>query len=190
MIIYGDSYTSGENNGNISFADYLGIESKGVSGTCLDEYSIYPVHGESFVSLYQKHDGIVLLEYGINDAASLTAGYVADNVIRVAVAKTADLLKDNDAYFLALTEDPIDLDSFCARYTNYLRDDYLKGLYPALYANTFRRHYEFFISLMRKKFKTLYMLPSGFKDFDEDGIHPTDKGYKIIAEYLKSQFGG
>lgn len=41
--------------------------------------------------------------------------------------------------------------------------------------------------LLRKKFKVLYMLPDGFRDFDEDGIHPTDKGYRIIAKHLEAQ---
>lgn len=31
------------------------------------------------------------------------------------------------------------------------------------------------------------MLTDNFQEFDKDGIHPTDKGYKIIAEHLRKQ---
>lgn len=188
MIIYGDSYTSGENNGNISFADYLDLKKCGVSGSCLGEYSIYPVQGGSFLSSYKKSGKAVLLEYGINDAASLAVGYVSMDTIKVSIAKTVDLLKDNDVYFLALTKNEDDLKAFCERYVDYLNLDYLGGLYTVS-DTAFQDGYKSFVALTQKKFKTLYMLPDGFQDFDKDGIHPTNKGYKIIAEYLKSQLG-
>ena len=186
MIIYGDSFTSGENNNNVSFADYLKQGKCGISGSCLDEYSIYPVKDGSFLASYQSCKEIVLLEYGINDAASLVTGYATADVIKVSIAKVADLLKDTNAYFLALTKKQSDLKSFCIRYANYLNHDYLKGLYT-ISDTAYQTSYELFIALMQEKFKMLYMLPDDFQDFDEDGIHPTDKGYKIIAEYLKAQ---
>ena len=183
MIVFGDSLTSGENNGNISFADYLGIEKRGISGTCLDEYSIYPASGGL---LSQLHDfsGTVLLEYGINDAASLVTGYVDIAKIKVSIAKVYDLVKD--AYFLMLSSDYADMKLFSTRYAKYLNSDYLKDLY-GIEADDFLWCYVRFCEMMQRKFKTLYMLPEGFQEYDKDGIHPTDKGYRQIAENLKKQ---
>lgn len=186
MIVYGDSYTSGEDNNGVSFADYLKVAKCGVSGSCLGEYSIYPVYNGSFVSLYQNCQKTVLLEYGVNDAASLVAKYVDMHKIKIAVAQAADLLQNNDVYFLALTRSQRDLKSFCDRYADYLNNEYLRDL-CVVQSEDYQNSYENFVAVMQKKFKTLYMLPDGFQDFSADGIHPTNKGHKTIATYLQKQ---
>ena len=185
MIVFGDSYTTGENNNNVSFADYLGIEKHGVSGSCLGNYSIYPVNG---CFLTEQHDcnDTILIQYGINDAASLVTGYVTVETVKIAIAKTYDLLKDKDVYFLELTESFRDLVDFSRRYAEYLTQDYLKDLCE-IKTYDFLKCYMLFCQLMRKKFKVLYLLPDKFKEYDTDSIHPTDKGYRIIAENIKKQ---
>jgi len=185
MIVFGDSYTSGENNGFVSFADYLGIEKHGISGTCLDDYSIYPVK-DGLVSQINNCKGTVLIEYGVNDAASLVTGYTTIETVKVTIAKVCDLLKDADVYFLMLSSNLRDMMSFSTRYVNYLNNDYLKDLYD-ITADDFLWSYTRFCEMMQRKFKTLYMLPEGFNEYDTDGIHPTDKGYRLIADYLKQQ---
>lgn len=183
MIVYGDSYTLGENNGFVSFADYLRIEKHGISGTCLDDYSIYPVK-DGLISQISDCTGEVLIEYGVNDAASLATGYVSKETIKVAIAKVRDLTKD--AYFLALTKNTDDLMYFSAQYAKYLTYDYLKGLFK-ISAIEFYDSYQWLCEVMGRTFKTFYMLPEGFKEYDTDGIHPTDKGYRLIADNLKQQ---
>ena len=191
MIVFGDSYTSGENNGNVSFADYLGIEKYGISGICLDDYSIYPVKG-GLISQIDSCKGVenyfskVLIEYGVNDAASLVTGYVSIETVKVAIAKVCDLLKNADVYFLMLSCDFGDLMKFSIKYAKYLNSEYMKDLCDVT-AEDFLWCYSRVCELLQRKFKTLYMLPKGFNEFDVDGIHPTDKGYRIIAEKLKQQ---
>lgn len=187
MIVYGDSYTSGENNHNISFADYLGIKKRGVSGSCFDEYSIYPVANGSFVSTYQDTNEIVFLEYGINDAASLAVGYIGIDTVKVALAKTVDLLKGKKPVFLSLSNDEKVLAKFSKRYADYLNKEYLKGLYD-ISPRAFYAAYQRICWYVQGFSETVYMLPSGFKSFDVDGIHPNDKGYKDIADNIKKQF--
>lgn len=185
MIAYGDSYTSGENNNGISFADYLGIQKQGVSGSCLGGYSIYPVE-DSLLSTFRPTTDTVLLEYGINDAASLLVGFASMDTVKVSAAKAVDIMCGADVFFLALTEDEEVLKSFCQRYVKYLNEEYLKGFYTVT-ATDFQSCYERFCTVMRTAFPVKYMLPQGFKDFDTDGIHPTDKGYKAIADNLSRQ---
>lgn len=184
MIVFGDSLTSGENNGFVSFADYLGIEKRGISGSCLDEYSIYPVFNGGLLSQLHDFSDTVLLEYGINDAASLVTGYVEIAKIKVSIAKVYDLVKD--AYFLMLSSDYKDMQLFSTRYAKYLNSEYLKDLYD-IEADDFLWCYLRFCELMQSKYKTLYLLPKGFREYDTDGIHPNDKGYRQIAVYLKQQ---
>ena len=186
MIVYGDSYTSGENNNFVSFADYLEIEKHGISGTCLDEYSIYPVFNSGLLSQLHEYSGTILLEYGVNDAASLVTGYVTIETVKVTIAKMCDLLKNADVYFLMLSADLKDMMLFSKNYAKYLNNEYLKDLYD-ITADDFLWCYTRFCEMMQRKFKTLYMLPEGFKEYDTDGIHPTDKGYRLIADYLKQQ---
>lgn len=184
MIVFGDSLTSGENNGFVSFADYLGLEKRGISGSCLDEYSIYPVFNGGLLSKLHDFSGTVLLEYGINDAASLVTEYTSLATVVVSIAKVYDLVKD--AYFLMLTDNDEDLMKFSANYANYLNNEYLKDL-DKVSADEFCYCYLRFCRLMRKKYKTLYLLPKGFQEYDTDNIHPNDKGYRQIADYLKQQ---
>lgn len=186
MIVYGDSYTSGENNGNISFADYLGIEKRGISGSCLDEYSIYPVFNGGLISQLNNTNDTILIEYGINDAASLATGYIGYDTICIAVAKICDMLKGKDIYFLMLTKNRDDMARFSVNYAQYLNEDYLKDIYTVT-ARHYWDCYNSFCYIMRKKFKTIYMLPDGFREYDTDNIHPTDKGYRLIADNIKKQ---
>ena len=184
MIVFGDSLTSGENNGFVSFADYLGIEKRGISGSCLDEYSIYPVFNGGLLSQLHDFNGTVLLEYGINDAASLVTGYVSLATIMISVAKVYDIVKD--AYFLMLTDNDEDLIKLSENYAKYLNEEYLQGL-DKISADEFFASYLRFSRLMQRKFKTLYLLPAGFNEFDTDMIHPNDKGYRLIAKHLEDQ---
>ena len=185
MIIFGDSLTSGENNNNRSFADYLGIEKYATSGTCLDDYSIYPVKGGCVHQIWGNSD-VFLLEYGINDAASLVTGYIGIESVKISIAKVCDLLQGSDVYFLMLSESLKDLMAFSTRYARYLNTEYLKDLYD-ITAEDYLWCYSRFCELMQRKFKTLYLLPDGFKEYDRDGIHPTDKGHRLIAENIERQ---
>jgi len=189
VIIFGDSLTSGENNGNVSFADYLqdfGIEKYGISGNCLDDYSIYPVRGGLVSQINEFCRGKILIEYGINDAASLVTGYASIVDVKIAIAKVRDLLQDSEVYFLMLTQNYRDLMAFSKRYAKYLNEEYLKGLMEVS-ACDYLGCYLRICELMIDKFKTIYMLPDKFNEFDTDGIHPTDKGYQLIAENVKKQ---
>ena len=186
MIVFGDSLTSGENNGNISFANYLGIEKYGISGNCLGDYSIYPVRGGLVSQIGNYCTGKVLVEYGINDAASLVTGYASIVDVKIAIAKAADLLQKADVCFLMLTESYRDLVGFSKRYAKYLNEEYLKGLFE-ISACDYLGCYLRVCELMIGKYKTIYMLPDKFNEFDTDGIHPNDKGYRLIADNIKAQ---
>lgn len=153
MIIYRDSYTSGENNGFVSFANYLNQKKRAISGSCIGDYSIYPVRCSSFLEKYKKTQDTVLLEYGINDSASLVARYVSKDVVNVSLAKARDLLKYNEVYFLALTRNENDLLSFCKRYTKYLNFEYLKGLY-FISEKDYYESYKYFVNQAKKYSKS------------------------------------
>lgn len=87
LLFIGDSFTAGENNNFISYAQYLdkNYDSTqiGVAGTTIGEYSLYLVDGFSLLSQIQRYKddiskaGTIFLEYGINDISSMLGNKVS-----------------------------------------------------------------------------------------------------------------
>ena len=201
-LFFGDSMTSGENNGNVSYADYISNSIKiGVSGTTIGEYSIYPVDGNSLLSLIPKHikeikeAENIFIEYGINDTTSILVGNVKATQVLVAFVKALDYIKqinpEAKLYFLVAENATI---SLALSQYKYLRNDYMKNYWSedAGNAKDWAQLYEEFISVVVSKsdVKIIEMFNNDkeYRDnLDTDGLHPTDKGYRMIAENIKTE---
>lgn len=105
VVFIGDSMTSGENNGNKSYAHYFQELNKdsmvnilGVSGSCFGNYSIYPVE-DNLVSLINsnqykfKNADLVVIEFGVNDAAAVSLGYVDLIKVYISINRAVDFIR-------------------------------------------------------------------------------------------------
>lgn len=200
-LFFGDSLTSGENNNNKSFVDYIPYSEKvGVSGTTIGEYSIYPVDGHSLLSLIPqniekiKSADNIFLEYGINDiTAAITANTEASK-ITIAFVKALDYIKQINPkakiYFLIATNA---IETIAKNQCSYLVNDYLRYCYGTEY--DYRRYagtYEGFIEEVVKhapvEVLDMFSCEEDLSEhLDKDNLHPTDEGYQIIANNLKKE---
>lgn len=202
-VFLGDSFTQGENNKNISFADYMACGKTvnlGVSGTTIGEYSIYPVDGNSLLSLIFmnqqtiKQADRIFIEYGINDASSCMSGFVKETAVRVSFVKAIDLIKQlNDRaeiYFLALSVDKDIINDYAKLQCEYLCNDYFKGYDVSMPVNLWASIYSTIVEIAKKRVPVLSMIPN--KEFlidkiSDDKIHPNDLGYFEIARNISKQ---
>lgn len=195
-LFLGDSFTSGENNDNISFADYVKGNSHnlGISGTTIGEYSIYPVDGNSLLSIISKNTELIsnadkiFIEYGINDVSAIMCGFTTEQHVIISFVKALDWIKqlnpNADIYFLALSEDRDIIENFAKLQCTYLKTDYFKFydfIFPkSIWSTTY-------VSLIRALAKVVKVVPmitefSFEEHIDKDNLHPNDKGYRLIAE--------
>lgn len=197
-VVFGDSIAAGENNGGVSFVEYLGGTNfnAGVSGTTIGEYSIYPVDGNSLLSLIGKNANLlkncenVLIEYGCNDVASIMCGFATEQTVIVSLVKALDWIKQINpnchVYFLALGSDGV-ITEFAKNECNYLQYDYFGKFGFRFPVNKFAEIYKNLLNHIGKICDILYMFYDTVElssCISSDGIHPNDLGHTTIAEKL------
>jgi len=204
IVFIGDSLTSGENNNFRSYAHYYkenhvddNVYVFGVSGSCMGDYSIYPVKDNMYDTVYilcnesyiiQDAD-IIFLEYSINDTTSVATGYTDYTNVCISVVKTVDLIRqlneDVKIFFIVpFTTDKID--DFARLHVEYLNKEYFNGYSFEVNYYDWIWSYVRIIKFLRSKFYMIYM--SDYIDYfdyiDTDNIHLNDNGYKRLAKYI------
>lgn len=197
-VFLGDSFTSGETNGDFSFCDYVSGTSynMGISGTTIGEYSIYPVDGNSLLSVISRSVDVIkkadtiFIEYGINDTSAIMCGFATEDTVIVSFVKALDWLKQINPgakiYFLTLSNKQNIIKLFGEKQCRYLEQDYFKGYSFKFPSNIWVDNYCNIIKQVEKRVVTVPM----FGNFEpwmlgDDDLHPSDAGYKVIAENLK-----
>lgn len=203
VVFLGDSFTSGENNQNVSFVDYIkrkfpehSIHNLGVSGTTIGEYSIYPVDGYSLLKRYKKtdveHADRIVLEYGINDVSALMCGFTDIRKITVSLVKALDgIYQTNYAnpkiIFLSISNDSDIIDLYAERQCEYLEKDYFRGYNFKFPSTIWAENYKRIVDAASKRIDVIPMITDEdflWNNLSSDLIHPNDEGYKIIADNI------
>lgn len=200
VVFLGDSITSGENNNFKSYAHYFAeqfsdlynVTIRGVSGACFGNYSIYPVEDCLFTLIQNNIDilssaDILVIEFSMNDTASVSLGYVDLNKVYISINRAVDWIKQVSSakIFFIL---PVSL--YYSEYTNYLKQyvDYLNNEYLlcGLRCNlqTFCTSYEQIIQFITNNFNVFYMNDFLVCNLDVDNIHPNNNGYKEFSREL------
>jgi lysophospholipase L1-like esterase len=200
IIFFGDSLTSGENNNFESFVEklkFIDYKNNGISGTCIGNYSIYPVSNNNLIDkLYSDKDlckaDKIILEYSSNDVSSVLCDYTSISKVKINLIKCIDFIKQNNKncniYFILLGENKY---SLAEGQCKYLSNDYLKS-FEKIYSREkwleiYDELYYFIKSLETLKVIEIPLLQRD--EIDLDGMHPNDKGYEKIASYLKEILG-
>ena len=200
VIFFGDSITEGSNS-PISFVDTLRMEgydciNRGISGTTIGEYSIYPVDGYSLSKLYPNDESLgtvdsIVLEYGINDVSSIMCGFTTFDVAIISFVKALDGINQINGHakkiFLSISNDEEVIDEMARRQCDYLSNDYFDG-YD--FSFPFTRWADIYIRMIKEIGKRIEVVPmiDNIKFFDynaecisDDYIHPNYKGHIEIA---------
>lgn len=207
ILFFGDSLTSAENNQFNGFVEKLKIKKYknfGVSGTCIGDYSLYPVGDNTLIQLlykktkYIKKADKIVLEYGANDITSVLCGYTTLNKVKIDLVKCVDYIRQinpkADIIFLTLGDNKQQMAEGQCRYINY---DYLK--YCRLYSlcdylqwiTTYDK-FELFVKEFIQNSSlyqahTIPLIKLDSSEISADGIHPNDAGYEKLARYLKGK---
>ena len=180
VVFIGDSLTSGENNNFRSYAHIFQEKTKdynvsvlGVSGACFGDYSIYPVKESLFSMIDNNNDlirncDILFIEFGINDTAAVTTGYVDLTKVYISVVMSIDYIKqlNDNVEIIFLFVDPSE--KYSLDYMSYLKCDYFKNY---LIERTLDLDYWTYCY-------------NKIRHFDKDLIHPVEQGYAIIADSI------
>ena len=201
ILFFGDSLTSGENNQFKSYVDYLGLNdyiNYGVSGTTLDDYSLYPVGKTDLYNLLQENKSqlaqaeSIFIEYGVNDISSVVSKYTTIERVICSLIKCIDFIKQNSSAkinFILIGNNKKSIDLFAKNQINYLKKDYLKSTNIHLSKYKWIKNYDRFASIVKnnRDLNVYYLYEGEYPSnlIDADGIHPTDTGYKIIASNIR-----
>lgn len=204
ILFFGDSITSGENNNFNGFVEKLNKKecvNLGVSGTCIGDYSLYPVGNNNFNELIIKEKDkikdadIIFVEYGSNDISSVLLNYTNIKNCLIELVKAVDAISQiNDnakLYFVSLGENK---KRFAKGQVNYLKNDYFKNIDDALFKDLNEEElyekwlgdYNFFDFFVKKCIRNVINLPLlDDSEIDKDNIHPNDKGYAKISKFIE-----
>ena len=199
VVFIGDSMTSGENNGCKSYAHYFQEMNKdynvtilGVSGSCFGNYSIYPVESTLYTMIDKNEDilykaDLIVIEFGVNDAAAVSLGYVDLLKVYISINRAVDYIKQISSakllFILAVNPDSIQFTDYLFKYTTYLNTEYLlNGINCKLLDldNAYRSIYVF----IKQNFSLITMDKDLYNNLDVDNIHPNGEGYRAFAERL------
>ena len=200
VIFFGDSLTEGSNS-PISFVDTLrrtGYDciNRGISGTTIGEYSIYPVDGHSLSQLYPKDELLssvdsIILEYGINDVSSIMCGFTTLDVAIISFVKAIDginqINKEAKKIFLSISNDAEVVNEMAKRQCDYLANVYFTGYDFSFPYTKWADNYNILIKEISKRIEVVPMIDDiRFFDYNadcisDDNIHPNYKGHTEIA---------
>ena len=204
IIFFGDSITEGSNS-TMRFTDYIkdtskepiNVVNKGISGTTIGEYSIYPVDGNSLLSIYNKDDRIknadtIVLEYGSNDISALMCGFIDIDKIMISFVKALDgisqLNPSAKIKFLSLTDNDEVLIRYAMLQCAYLEDKYFANYNFKFPASIWADRYKYFVDAVSKSIEVVPMvLEKEFltRHIGTDNLHPNETGHKIIASNIQ-----
>lgn len=198
-VFFGDSITEGSNCSE-PFTNFIPNSiNKGISGTTIGEYSIYPVDGYSLLARYDcpeiREADTIFLEYGINDVTAIMCDFITLQKVIVSFVKVLDGIKqitNADIKFLSIAEPyNVIINKYAALQCDYLSNDYFKAydiVFPPSYWSDM---YNQFIKAVSKRLPIIPMIED-IRFFDDnavcvsaDNLHPNDKGHYIIAETIK-----
>lgn len=204
VLFFGDSIISAENNNFNGIVEKLNNKeciNLGVSGTCIGNYSLYPVGNNNFIDLLYKEEkrikdaDTIFIEYGSNDISSVILNYTTINNVLIELNKILDFIKQVNPkvkiYFITLGKNKY---TFCSGQIDYLRNDYLKDINELVFSNLSNRdlyskwleNYDLFEEYVKRMIKNVIELP--FLDsfnLDKDNMHPNDLGYEKISKIIK-----
>ncbi len=204
VVFFGDSFTSAENNHFNGFAEKLGLEffeNKGVSGTTIGDYSLYPVGKNDLLSLIFKNKQLIektdyiFIEYGINDVASKTLNYTTELNIIVDLNKCLDLISQYNpnakVIYLLPTYDHEIIEEIAKSQYEYLKE-YLPGyIITDNFIEYYVATYYSLVTFIKAKNLPIITLCEDKDQFisnlDTDNMHPSDKGYELIAKRLRKE---
>jgi lysophospholipase L1-like esterase len=206
VLFLGDSLTSAENNNYKGFVEKLRLqffENKGVSGSTIGDYSLYPVGNTDLLSSTFKYKDIIaksdylFIEYGINDIASATIGYTTNNYICITLNKCIDNIyqinKNIKIVYLLPTLESKVLSEIAKSQYDYLKeylDEEIVGDKEDFIKFYMNNYYSLVKFITRKKLNILTLIDNVdvYRNYlDVDMIHPNDKGYQIIADKLRKE---
>ncbi len=209
ILFFGDSFTSAENNNFNGFVEKLNNKSYinlGVSGTCIGDYSLYPVGDTNLINLLYKEEkrikesSIIFLEYGSNDISSLICNYVSRNQIIIDLKKSLDFIYQINPnikiYFIDLGSN---IERFARGQVKYLLNDYFKDVNKLLFndlnedalINEWINEYKILENVFDLlNIRRINMPILSDADIDKDGIHPNDLGYFKISKELMEVING
>lgn len=210
-LFFGDSITEGSGS-RIRFTDCLNdfttaepadlIENKGISGTTLGEYSIYPVDGKSLLSLlktwnntYIKMADTIILEYGINDVSAIMCDFTSCEKVIVTFVKAIDWIRQLNPYCkihcLSISDDDDIISAYAELQCKYLENEYFKGYGFTFPHGIWQSNYMKLIDGFKKRANVIPMITdSSFLQESshllcDDRLHPNELGHKKIAETIK-----
>ncbi len=198
-LFFGDSLTSGENNNFKGYVEKLNIEEDvknyGVSGTCIGDYSLYPVGENNLLQLlYKKKAEIkkadkIFLEYGSNDISSVAAKYTSFSRVEIDLIKSLDLIKQiNSNAEIYLITIGSNFTKMASGQSLYLNENYLKDTEIRITETEWIDLYQRFVNFLVKLDIKILTLPHLLEEeIDADGIHPNDAGYEKIAQEIRKQ---
>lgn len=196
-LFFGDSLTAGENNNDTSFVDYVKDSSfnLGISGTTIGEYSIYPVDGNSLLSVIGrtqnaiKHADKIFLEYGCNDVAAIMCGFATIQTVTVSLVKAIDWIRQLNPvckiYFLALGDEGA-ISTFAGNECYYLENDYFSKFDFKFPISVFSNTYNKILTNIDKICDIIYMFDGEVSSdwLSDDGVHPSNAGHIEIASNI------
>lgn len=202
IIFFGDSITEGSNC-DCSFTDYLPheleVENFGVSGTTIGEYSIYPVDGNSLLSLIPKYmmdirdADKIYIEYGANDVTAIMCGFATMQTVVISFVKAIDWIrqinKTAEIIFLKFgSEKAIKMNS--ENMCHYLRKVYFSAFNFKFSSKLYAELYKELIDNVKKvcnNVKSMFtdnMVDNMSNYISDDKIHPNRDGHKLIARNI------
>ena len=204
ILFFGDSIISAENNhfdGIVEKLNNKNYINLGISGTCIGNYSLYPVGSNNLIDLIYKEESkikeanTIFLEYGSNDISSVILKYTTINNILIELNKILDFIKQvnpkTNIYFILLGKNKY---TFSSGQVDYLKNSYLKDINELIFSNLSNKelysmwldNYDIFEEYVKRMVNNIIELP--FLDnyhLDSDNMHPNDLGYKEISKIIK-----
>lgn len=192
IVFLGDSLTSGENNNNKSFVEYLNVDAInfGISGTCIGDYSLYPVGKSNLIDILQQNaepiqrSKCIFLEYGCNDVSSIVVKNTTLQKVKIELIKCLDYIHQLnptvEIYFITLGK--CNIKTFAQAQTNYLKNDYLhfSNISYHKWIRTYKK-FNKFINQICSNVVCLTDTELCEDELDTDKLHPNAVGYKRIS---------
>ena len=197
IICFGDSLLEGSCS-KTRYTDYLQDENtkivnKGISGTTIGEYSIYPVDGNSLLSIYAKDDRIkdadtIILEYGSNDVTAIMCGFTDIDKVMISFVKALDGIRQlnptANIKFLSVSDNDRVLLRYAELQCLYLEEEYFVNYDFKFPISKWADTYKYLVDAISKSVPVIPMIfDESFidKHIASDNLHPNEDGHRIIA---------